>query len=100
MTDSKTIFGENRLFATLDTTTHSAVLPSRLKIVLADTIGFISDLPIQLFASFTATLQYVCNAVSLYFFNIFDFYIYINEILGFVNSYTRSISSKYYCSAQ
>lgn len=61
--DSQTIFGENRLFATLDTTIYSAMLPSRLKIILADTIGFISNLPIQLFASFSATLQYVCNAV-------------------------------------
>ncbi|KAI1717625.1 50S ribosome-binding GTPase domain-containing protein [Ditylenchus destructor] len=62
LTDSKQIFGENRLFATLDTSLHPAFLPSGNKVILADTIGFISDLPISLFASFQATLKHVENA--------------------------------------
>uniref|UniRef100_A0A914I8H5 G domain-containing protein n=1 Tax=Globodera rostochiensis TaxID=31243 RepID=A0A914I8H5_GLORO len=62
ITDQSSLCGENRLFATLDTTLHQAVLPSRHKILLADTIGFISNLPLKLFASFTATLQHVERA--------------------------------------
>ncbi|KAL3097892.1 hypothetical protein niasHS_000627 [Heterodera schachtii] len=62
LTDEQSLCGEDRPFATLDTTLHQAVLPSRHKILLADTIGFISNLPIKLFASFTATLQYIESA--------------------------------------
>ncbi|KAH7710202.1 GTP-binding protein HflX [Aphelenchoides avenae] len=62
LTGATSIFGENRLFATLDTTAHEAVLPSRNRAVFADTIGFISDLPVGLFASFSATLSHVVNA--------------------------------------
>jgi 50S ribosomal subunit-associated GTPase HflX len=63
LTDSQTLFGEDRLFATLDTTTHHAILPSASRVILADTIGFIMDLPVKLFLSFSATLQHVENAV-------------------------------------
>lgn len=62
MTGSSDIFGEDRLFATLDTTLHHAILPSKCSIFLADTIGFISDLPVNLIASFEATLRHVVNA--------------------------------------
>lgn len=63
MTGSTSIFGEDRLFATLDTTLHHAILPSsNSSIFLADTIGFISDLPVSLIASFEATLRHVINA--------------------------------------
>ena len=62
LTDSQTLFGEDRLFATLDTTTHHAILPSASRVILADTIGFIMDLPVKLFLSFSATLQHVENA--------------------------------------
>lgn len=65
LTGATSIFGENRLFATLDTTAHEAMLPSRNRVVFADTIGFISNLPIGLFASFSATLSHVVNAVRL-----------------------------------
>jgi len=62
MTNSKKIYGENRLFATLDTTIHPVTLPSCINVLLADTIGFIADLPIKLFASFSATLRHIENA--------------------------------------
>ncbi|KAE9552537.1 hypothetical protein FO519_004234 [Halicephalobus sp. NKZ332] len=62
LTGAKHIFGEDRLFATLDTTVHAALLPSGSHAVFADTIGFISNLPVQLFASFQATLKHVINA--------------------------------------
>ncbi|KAL7078148.1 hypothetical protein ACQ4LE_002325 [Meloidogyne hapla] len=62
LTDSSTLLGENRLFATLDSTTHLSILPSSIKVIFADTIGFISNLPIKLLASFSATLQHVESA--------------------------------------
>ncbi|KAI6198388.1 putative GTP-binding protein 6 [Aphelenchoides fujianensis] len=65
------ICGEDRLFATLDTTLHHALLPSKCGIFLADTIGFIADLPLNLIASFEATLRHVVNA---------DFLIHIEDV--------------------
>uniref|UniRef100_A0A914ENY3 Hflx-type G domain-containing protein n=1 Tax=Acrobeloides nanus TaxID=290746 RepID=A0A914ENY3_9BILA len=62
LTKAEDVKGEDRLFATLDTSLHPTFLPSRNRIFLADTIGFISNLPIQLFASFSATLSHVVNA--------------------------------------
>uniref|UniRef100_A0A915MVW5 Hflx-type G domain-containing protein n=1 Tax=Meloidogyne javanica TaxID=6303 RepID=A0A915MVW5_MELJA len=62
LTDSSSLLGENRLFATLDSTTHLSTLPSSIKVIFADTIGFISNLPIKLLASFSATLQHVESA--------------------------------------
>jgi GTP-binding protein HflX len=50
------------LFATLDPTTRAIALPHGLKIVLSDTVGFISDLPTQLVAAFRATLEDVIQA--------------------------------------
>lgn len=54
---------EDMLFATLDTTLHAAKLPCGERVLLVDTIGFISDLPHELVESFTATLEDVTNAV-------------------------------------
>ena len=46
----------DELFATLDVTSHPTVLPSQLESVMLDTVGFISDIPTDLIASFNATL--------------------------------------------
>ncbi len=47
-----------QLFATLDVSVHECFLPStRLKSLLVDTVGFISDIPTSLVASFSATLE-------------------------------------------
>lgn len=56
------VFAEDLLFATLDPTMRSLVLPSGRKIILSDTVGFISDLPTQLVAAFRATLEEVLEA--------------------------------------
>ena len=56
---------EDMLFATLDTTMHAAKMPCGLKVLLVDTIGFISDLPHGLVESFASTLEDVTNAVSV-----------------------------------
>ena len=56
------VFAENLLFATLDPTMRAVTLPSGRKIILSDTVGFISDLPTHLVASFRATLEEVLEA--------------------------------------
>lgn len=53
---------KDMLFATLDPTMRSVVLPSGREIILSDTVGFISDLPTQLVAAFRATLEEVLDA--------------------------------------
>ena len=55
-------FAENLLFATLDPTMRGVELPSGQRIILADTVGFISDLPTHLVAAFRATLEEVIQA--------------------------------------
>jgi GTP-binding protein HflX len=50
------------LFATLDPTLRRLKLPSGRTAILSDTVGFISDLPHQLVAAFTATLEEVTEA--------------------------------------
>jgi GTP-binding protein HflX len=56
------VLAENMLFATLDPTMRSIDLPSGRRIVLSDTVGFISDLPTHLVAAFRATLEEVLEA--------------------------------------
>ena len=53
---------ENILFATLDPTMRAVGLPSGRRIILSDTVGFISDLPTDLVAAFRATLEEVLAA--------------------------------------
>lgn len=48
---------ENKLFATLDTTTRKFVLPNRQEILLIDTVGFIRKIPHTLVAAFKSTLE-------------------------------------------
>jgi GTP-binding protein HflX len=50
------------LFATLDPTWRAVTLPNGLKVILSDTVGFISDLPTMLVAAFRATLEEVTEA--------------------------------------
>lgn len=56
------VFAENLLFATLDPTMRAVTLPTGRKIILSDTVGFISDLPTHLVAAFRATLEEVLEA--------------------------------------
>ncbi len=48
---------EDKLFATLDTTTRKFTLPNRQEILLIDTVGFIRKLPHMLVAAFRSTLE-------------------------------------------
>ncbi len=54
-----------RLFATLDPTLRAVALPSRRKVLLSDTVGFIRNLPHTLVTSFRATLEEVQRAALL-----------------------------------
>lgn len=56
------VLAEDKLFATLDTTTRQVALPGDQKILLSDTVGFIRKLPHHLIASFRATLSEVREA--------------------------------------
>ena len=48
---------EDKLFATLDTTTRKIALPNKQPLLLTDTVGFVRKLPHQLIESFNATLE-------------------------------------------
>lgn len=51
------VLADNRLFATLDPTVRALTLPSRRKVLMSDTVGFIRNLPISLVKAFRATLE-------------------------------------------
>src|SRR3954471_6829859 len=53
------VFAKDLLFATLDPTMRAIELPTGRKLILSDTVGFISDLPTHLVAAFRATLEEV-----------------------------------------
>jgi GTP-binding protein HflX len=54
-----------RMFATLDPTIRGIVLPSKRKVLLSDTVGFIRSLPTTLVSAFRATLEEVQRAALL-----------------------------------
>jgi GTP-binding protein HflX len=56
------VLAENKLFATLDPTTRSFVLPNKQRVLLTDTVGFLRKLPHTLIESFKATLEEVNEA--------------------------------------
>jgi GTPase len=53
---------EDKLFATLDTTTRKVALPSRQPLLLTDTVGFVRKLPHRLVEAFKATLEEAAQA--------------------------------------
>jgi GTPase len=56
------VITEDRLFATVDPTTRSFVLPNNQRVLLTDTVGFLRKLPHTLIESFKATLEEVHEA--------------------------------------
>ena len=56
------VVARDQLFATLDPTMRGMSLPSGRRIILSDTVGFISELPTELVAAFRATLEEVAEA--------------------------------------
>jgi GTP-binding protein HflX len=61
MTRSEVV-AEDKLFATLDPTTRRMRFPEQREIVLADTVGFIEDLPDTLVEAFKSTLEELAEA--------------------------------------
>lgn len=59
------VLADARMFATLDPTVRSIVLPSRRRILLSDTVGFIRNLPVSLVKAFRATLEEVVEAALI-----------------------------------
>lgn len=53
----------DRLFATLDVTSHGGMLPNRMMVLYIDTVGFISNLPRNMKSAFIATLENTISAV-------------------------------------
>ncbi len=59
------VLADARMFATLDPTVRQLTLPSRRKVLLSDTVGFIRNLPTTLVEAFRATLEEVVQASLL-----------------------------------
>ncbi|MAZ99843.1 MAG: GTPase HflX [Rhodospirillaceae bacterium] len=75
------VLADNMLFATLDPTMREISLPSGKKIILSDTVGFVSNLPTHLVAAFKATLEEVIEA---------DIIVHVRDV-----SHPESNSQKY-----
>ncbi|NLE87385.1 MAG: GTPase HflX [Myxococcales bacterium] len=56
------VLAEDKLFATLDTRSRRLELPSGAHVILTDTVGFIRDMPKDLFAAFRATFEEAADA--------------------------------------
>jgi GTP-binding protein HflX len=59
------VLADARMFATLDPTVRHVTLPSRRKVLMSDTVGFIRNLPTTLIQAFRATLEEVVEAQLL-----------------------------------
>ncbi len=62
---SAAVLADAKMFATLDPTVRAIVLPSRRRILLSDTVGFIRNLPTTLVQAFRATLEEVAEAALI-----------------------------------
>jgi GTP-binding protein HflX len=59
------VIADARMFATLDPTVRAAILPSRRRVLLSDTVGFIRRLPTTVVKAFRATLEEVNEATLI-----------------------------------
>ena len=59
------VLAEDKLFATLDTTTRALTLSSREKVLVSDTVGFIQNLPHSLIEAFSSTLEEALNSDAI-----------------------------------
>jgi GTP-binding protein HflX len=62
---SASVLTSSSMFATLDPTIRGVRLPSRRRVLLSDTVGFLRDLPPALIAAFRATLEEVKEAALI-----------------------------------
>jgi GTP-binding protein HflX len=79
---------EDKLFATLDTTTRRVLLPSGQSLLLTDTVGFVRNLPHRLIEAFKATLEeavlsdFLIHVLDASHPRVFDFYQTTMRVLG------------------
>src|SRR5437870_1820898 len=59
------VLADSRMFATLDPTVRPLDLPSRRRVLISDTVGFIRNLPTTLVKAFRATLEEVTEATLI-----------------------------------
>ena len=59
------VLAEDKLFATLDTTTRALTLSSSQKVLVSDTVGFIQNLPHSLIEAFSSTLEEALNSDAI-----------------------------------
>jgi len=91
-----TVFAENKLFATLDTTVRKVVVKN-LPFLMTDTVGFIRKLPTQLVESFKSTLDEVREAdlllhvVDISHKNFEDHIASVNKILSEIKSADKPV---------
>lgn len=92
MLTKESIYADDKLFATLDTTSRRMFLADGKFCILTDTVGFISKLPHELVESFSSTLEEVSNAdLILHVVDVSDKYYkqniaVTNEILNSLNA--------------
>src|SRR5205085_7265462 len=86
------VVAENKLFATLDPTTRSFVLPNKQRVLLTDTVGFLRKLPHTLIESFKATLEEVNQADLL--IHIVDLsHTRVDDNIEAVNNVTKELGA-------
>jgi len=79
---------EDKLFATLDTTTRRVDLPSGQGLLLTDTVGFVRNLPHRLIEAFKATLEeavlsdFLIHVLDASHPRVYDFYQTTIRVLG------------------
>ncbi len=86
---------EDKLFATLDTTTRKIALPNKQPLLLTDTVGFVRKLPHQLVESFNATLEeaalsdFVIHVLDASQPRVLEFYDTTMKVLGELGADTK-----------
>jgi GTP-binding protein HflX len=86
------LVAENKLFATLDPTTRSFILPNKQRVLLTDTVGFLRKLPHTLIESFKATLEEVGEADLL--IHVIDLsHPRVDENIEAVNTVTKELGA-------
>lgn len=88
---------ENKLFATLDTTTRKIALPNKQPLLLTDTVGFIRKLPHELVKSFNATLEeaalsdFLIHVLDASHPRVMEFYNTTMQVLGDLGADTKQM---------
>lgn len=88
---------EDKLFATLDTTTRKIALPNKQPLLLTDTVGFVRKLPHQLVESFNATLEeaalsdFLIHVLDASHPKVMEFYNTTMHVLGELGADTKQM---------